>query len=365
MGKLHDLYESGQSVWLDYIRRDMLGSDGELAQLVADGIRGVTSNPSIFQKAISSSQAYDDQITSILAGGATPPTTAVFEELAIRDIRAAADILRAVYDESEGTDGFVSLEVAPSLAYDTAGTIADARRLWGLVDRPNLMVKVPATAEGIPAVEQLIADGLNINVTLMFSLDDYEAVAQAYLRGLRRSDDPSRSASVASFFVSRVDGKADAALEKVGSDEAMALRGRIAVANAKLAYRRYQELFESEAFADLASRGARAQRVLWASTSTKNPEYKDTLYVDELVGPNTVNTMPPATIDAFLANGVIDPNALTEGVDDAAAEVAALADLGIDFDDLTQTLQTEGVRSFADSIDELYVTLDEKIAALR
>jgi transaldolase len=365
MGKLHELHDNGQSVWLDFIRRDMLGPDGELAALVADGIRGVTSNPSIFQKAISTSEAYDGQIQSVLPMDAEASTKAVFEELAIRDIQGAADILRSVYDESGGADGFVSLEVAPSLAYDTDGTIADARRLWGLVNRPNLMIKVPATAEGIPAVEQLIADGLNINVTLMFSLEDYENVAQAYLRGLRRAEDPSNIASVASFFVSRVDTKADAALEKVGSDEALALRGRIAVANAKLAYRRYQELFESDGFGDVAARGASPQRVLWASTSTKNPEYKDTLYVDELIGPNTVNTMPPATIDAFRDNGVIDAAALTEDVDGAAREVAALADFGIDFDDMTETLQTEGVQAFADSMDELYATLGEKIATLR
>ncbi|HSF85347.1 MAG TPA: transaldolase [Acidimicrobiia bacterium] len=365
MGKLHELHDNGQSVWLDFIRREMLGPDGELAALVSDGIRGVTSNPSIFQKAISTSAAYDGQIQSVLTMDGEASTQAVFEELAIRDIQGAADILRGVYDESGGTDGFVSLEVAPSLAYDADGTIADARRLWRLVNRPNLMIKVPATAEGIPAVEQLIADGLNINITLMFSLDDYENVAQAYLRGLRRAEDPSGIASVASFFVSRVDTKADDALEKVGSDEAMALRGRIAVANAKLTYRRYQELFEGDGFSDLAARGASPQRVLWASTSTKNPEYKDTLYVDELVGPNTVNTMPPATIEAFVEHGVIDPGALTDDVDGAFREIAALADLGIDFDGITATLQTEGVRAFADSMDELYTTLGEKIAAIR
>ncbi len=364
MGKLHELNENGQSVWLDFIRRDMLGADGELAELVTDGIRGVTSNPSIFQKAISSSDGYDDQIRSLLAAAEELPTPSVFEALAIRDIQDAADILRPLYDASNGGDGYVSLEVAPQLAYDTEGTIVDARRLWSLVDRPNLMIKVPATAEGIPAVEQLIADGLNINVTLMFSLADYEAVAQAYLRGLRRAENPSGIASVASFFVSRVDTMTDAALEKVGSEEALALRGHIAVANAKLAYRRYQELFEGDAFAELAARGARPQRVLWASTSTKNPAYKDTLYVDELVGPNTVNTMPPATIEAFRSHGEIDAAALTSAVDDACAQVALLADLGIDFGEITATLQTEGVQAFADSIDGLYETLASKIATL-
>lgn len=365
MGNLHELHTHGQSVWLDFIRREMLGPEGELAQLVSDGIRGVTSNPSIFHKAISTSQAYDGQIQSVLARDGDASTQAVFEELAIRDIKGAADLLRPVYDESDGNDGFVSLEVAPSLAYDTTGTIEDAKRLWTLVDRPNLMVKVPATDEGIPAVEELIADGLNINITLMFSLQDYENVAHAYMRGLERAADPTHIASVASFFVSRVDTKTDAALEKVGSDEAMALRGRTAVANAKLAYRRYQQLFEGEAFAELAGRGARPQRVLWASTSTKDPEYKDTLYVDELIGPNTVNTMPPQTIEAFRDHGTVAPGALTSDVAAAEAEIAALAELGIDFDEITDALQTEGVDAFASSMEELYEALAEKVEALR
>ena len=364
MTKLRDLDQAGQSVWLDFIRREMLGSDGELADLVADGIRGVTSNPSIFQKAIASSSAYDGQIQSVIRARPDASTEAVFEELAVRDIRGAADVLRTVYDASHGADGFVSLEVAPNLAYDTDGTIANARRLWGLVDRPNLMIKVPATAEGIPAVEQLLADGLNINITLMFSLDHYESVAQAYVRGLRAAADPAGIASVASFFVSRVDSKVDAALEKVGSEEAMALRGRIAVANSKLTYRRYREIFEGDEFADLAARGAKPQRVLWASTSTKNPAYSDTLYVDELVGPNTVNTMPPATIDAFRDHGQVDPGALLQDVDAAAAQIAALDELGIDFDEITETLQTEGVRAFADAADELLAALAEKIGNL-
>jgi len=364
MSKLRDLAEAGQSVWLDFIRRDMLEEGGELASLVAEGVRGVTSNPSIFQKAISSSPTYDGHIRSLLWMNPGASAVEVFEELAIRDIKDATDLLLPVYEATGGADGYVSLEVAPSLAYDTAGTIADARRLWSRVDRPNLMVKVPATAEGVPAIEQLLADGLNINVTLMFSLDHYEAVAHAYLRGLRRTADPARVASVASFFVSRVDSKTDAALEKVGTDEAMALRGRTAVANAKLTYRRYQEIFQGDEFADLAAAGARPQRVLWASTSTKNPEYSDTLYVDELIGPNTVNTMPPATIDAFRDHGVIDPLALLAGVDDASAQIAALAELGIDFGEITETLQTEGVQAFAESADELLGTIETKLGEL-
>ena len=359
MSKLHDLHQQGQSVWLDFIRRDMLES-GELEQLVSDGIRGLTSNPTIFQKAIAGSTDYDEQIRA----SRDLRTDAQFEALAIEDIQGAADVLRTVYDDSDGADGFVSLEVSPHLAYDTEKTIAEARRLWGLVDRPNLLIKVPATDEGIPAVERLLAEGLNINITLMFSLADYEAVAQAHLRGLAQAESPTRIASVASFFVSRVDGKTDAALEKVGSPEAMALRGTIAVANAKLAYRRYQELYEGDAFAELAAAGVRPQRVLWGSTSTKNPEYRDVLYVEDLVGPNTVNTMPPATIDAFMDHGVINPEALTTDVDEAAAQIDRLSELGIDFDAITAELQTEGVEAFADSLDDLLATLAEKTKSL-
>lgn len=363
MTKLHDLHELGQSVWLDNIRREMLGTDGELASLVDDGIRGVTSNPSIFQKAISNSDAYDEQIKSLVAAHPDADAAAVFEELAVTDIQGAADVLRTVYDESDGTDGFVSIEVAPDLAYDTAGTIEAARRLWSKVDRPNLLVKVPATAEGIPAVEQLISEGININITLMFSLQDYENVAQAYLRGLAAASDPSGINSVASFFVSRVDNSTDAALEKVGTDAALALRGTIAVANAKLAYKRYQELFEGAPFAALKERDANVQRVLWASTSTKNPVYSDVLYVDELIGPETVNTMPPATIDATLDHANVTTT-ITGDVAGAEAAIAQLGEMGIDFDEITATLQTEGVDAFADSMHELYDTIAEAMERL-
>jgi transaldolase len=364
MSKLQELHQQGQSVWLDFIRRDLIAS-GELQTLVDEGVRGLTSNPTIFQKAISGSEAYDDQLRSLLADDPDLGPTAAFEALAVADIRAAADILTGVYEESDAADGYVSLEVSPHLAHDAVGTIADARRLWGVVDRPNLLIKVPATPAGIPAIEQLISEGINVNATLMFSLADYEGVAHAYLAGLGRAADPHRIASVASFFVSRVDTKADAALDKVGTPEALELRGTIAVANAKLAYRRYRELFETEAFAGLDARGGRPQRVLWASTSTKNPEYSDTLYVDELVGPNTVNTMPPATIDAFRDHGVADATALTTGVDEAAARVSSLADLGIDYHLVTDELQTEGVAAFADSFDELLEAIELKLAQLR
>jgi len=363
MSKFHELHQQGQSVWFDYIRRDMLAS-GELADLVDEGIRGLTSNPTIFQKAIGSSDQYDAQIREVLAADPAASATTLFEAVAVRDIRTAADLLRPVFDASGAADGHVSLEVSPHLAHDTNGTIADARRLWAIVDRPNLMIKVPATPAGIPAIEELIATGININATLMFSLADYEAVAQAYLRGLARADEVSGIASVASFFVSRVDSKTDAALEKIGSEPALELLGKIAVANAKLAYKRYQQLFEGDAFTELGARGGRPQRVLWASTSTKNPAYHDTLYVDDLVGPNTVNTMPPATVDAFRDHGIADARALVTGVDVAEAQIAALADLGIDFDQVTADLQTEGVISFAESFDDLLATIEEKKAEL-
>ena len=355
MTKLQDLNEVGQSVWYDFIRRDMLTGSG-LDDLVATGIRGVTSNPSIFEKAIADSNLYDDQIASLK----DLEPAEIFEALAIDDIRAAADILRPVYDASDGHDGFVSLEVSPELAHDTSATIADAMRLWSAVDRPNLMVKVPATAAGIPAIEELTAAGLNINATLMFSLSDYEAVAMAYIRGAERAADPTSLASVASFFVSRVDASTDAALEGVGSDHALSLRGRAAIANAKVAYHRYQELFEGERFATLKAAGTRPQRVLWASTSTKNPEYNDVMYVEDLIGPNTVNTAPPATIDAFIDHGTVKADSLLVDMDEAATFIDSLPEVGIDFDAITETLQIDGVESFADAYTSLLGAIDRK-----
>ncbi len=364
MTRLHELHDAGQSVWLDFIRRDMLES-GELESLVADGVRGLTSNPTIFQQAIDTSTSYDDQIAAVVADRPDAATIRVFEELAVADIRGAADVLATVYDASHGGDGFVSLEVSPHLAHDTEATIGEARRLWSWVDRPNLMIKVPATPAGIPAIETLISDGLNINVTLLFALENYVEVARAYIRGLERAADPAAVASVASFFVSRVDSKTDAALDKIGSPEALALRGRTAVANAKLAYDHYRDIFDGPTFDAARDRGGRPQRVLWASTSTKNPEYLDVLYVDSLVGPNTVNTMPPATIDAFLDHGVVDPTALMTGLDEARDAMAALADVGVDIDEVTTELQEEGVVKFADSFDDLLATLARKVEVLR
>lgn len=352
MAKLKELAGAGQSVWLDFIRRDVV-TNGELDALIDEGVTGVTSNPSIFEGAIAGSNLYDAAIDAA-AGDAL----AVFEALAVEDVRGAADALRGVYDATDGADGYVSLEVSPTLANDTEGTITDALRLWTWVDRPNLMVKVPATEAGIVAIEELTAAGVNINATLMFSLADYEAVAMAYLRGAERAEHPERLASVASFFVSRVDGKIDAALNSVGTDEALSLRGIAAVANAKLAYKRYQEIFEGSAFDLARSRGARPQRALWASTSTKDPSYSDVLYVAELIGPNTVNTIPPATIDAFRDHGVVDPVALTSGVDAAAQHFEDLARLGIDVDAITAELQVEGVASFAGAFDGLLAAIE-------
>ena len=352
MAKLTELAAAGQSVWLDFIRRDMV-TNGELEALVDEGVTGVTSNPSIFENAIAGSNLYDAAIAA-----ADGNALSVFETLAVEDVRGAADALRGVYDATDGADGYVSLEVSPTLADDAEGTIADALRLWAWVDRPNLMVKVPATTAGIVAIEELTAAGVNINATLMFSLADYDAVAMAYVRGVERSEHPERLASVASFFVSRVDAKIDAALSEIGTDEALSLRGIAAVANAKLAYLRYQEIFEGSAFDVARSRGARPQRALWASTSTKDPAYSDVLYVAELIGPNTVNTIPPATLDAFKDHGVVDPTALTTDVDAAVQHFVNLKNLGVDVEAITEELQIEGVASFAGAFEGLLAAIE-------
>ncbi len=360
MNPLLELKQLGQSVWLDYIRRNLITS-GELQRLVEeDGLCGVTSNPTIFQKAIAGSDDYDEAIRALLTAEPHTDASALYEALAIEDIRMAADILRRVYEETDGRDGFVSLEVSPHLAHDTEGTIAEARRLWQAVDRPNLMIKVPATPEGIPAIEALIAEGININVTLIFSLAHYEAVAHAYIRGLARCPDPHRVASVASFFVSRVDTVVDRALEAIGTPEALALRGKIAIANARMAYRRFREIFYGEPFAALRAQGARVQRPLWASTSTKNPAYSDVLYVEELIGPDTVNTLPPATLNAFRDHGQVRGITLEEGLAEAEKALAHLKELDIDLEAITEQLQRDGVAAFAASFDQLMEALAEK-----
>jgi transaldolase len=358
MNPLRSLWDGfGQAVWLDYIERDLITGGGLQRLVAADGVRGVTSNPSIFHQAITRGEAYGAAIDALLAERPRLSTSELYEALAIEDIRGAADVLRPVYEQSEGGDGFVSLEVSPRLAADTAGTVDEARRLWREVARPNLMIKVPATAAGLPAVEQLIADGINVNVTLMFSLGHYEAVAAAYLRGLARAAEPARVASVASFFVSRVDTAVDAQLEALGTAEAVALRGRAAVAKAGLAYRRFREIFHGDAFASLRRRGARVQRPLWASTSTKNPSYPDVKYVDELVAPETVNTIPTATLDAYRDHGR-PRNALAEAADASVAALDRIRRLGVDLDRVTERLQVEGVAAFARSFDQLMAALE-------
>jgi transaldolase len=359
MNRLRALTECGQAVWLDYIRRDLL-AEGELERLVGeDGVSGVTSNPAIFQQAIGESELYDDQIQEIIEAEPSISTEALYERLAVTDIRLAADVLQPVYEVTGGGDGYVSLEVSPHLARDTEGTIAEAHRFWNLVDRENLMIKVPATEEGIPAIEQLLADGINVNITLMFSLRHYEDVAHAYLRGVDRSDNPRDVASVASFFVSRVDSAIDERLGAIGDERARSLRGTIAVANSKVTYQRFLEIFHGEMFSALAARGARRQRVLWASTSTKNPEYRDVLYVEELIGPETVNTVPPATVEAFRDHGEVTET-LTGGLVDARASLSFLESLGVSLDEVTEELQREGLAKFAEPFDRLLATLNEK-----
>ncbi|MEL7436779.1 MAG: transaldolase, partial [Chloroflexota bacterium] len=304
MTKLHDLYtQQGQSVWIDYIRRQFI-VDGGLQAAVDEGVRGVTSNPAIFDKAIAGSDDYDSQLADLAAEGKS--VEEIYEAMAIEDIQMAADILRSVYNESDGVDGYISLEVAPTLANDTDGTIAEGRRLYAAVNRPNLMIKVPATDAGLPAIRTLISEGINVNVTLMFSLQDYDNVAEAYIAGLEdlvaNDGDPSKVASVASFFVSRVESDMDSAIEATGNTD---LLGKVAVANTKLAYKRFQETFSGERWQALADKGARVQRPLWASTSTKNDAYSDVKYVDELIGHDTVNTMPPETKEAFKDHGTV------------------------------------------------------------
>jgi transaldolase len=362
MASLQDLLSLGQSVWLDFIRRDWV-QGGELRTRIDGGLRGLTSNPSIFEKAIAQGDLYDGQLREELARRPDADAQALFEAVAIEDIRAAADLFRPVYEASDRVDGCVSLEVSPRLADDTARTVAEACRLWKQVDRPNLMIKVPATPAGIPAVETLLAEGINVNVTLMFSLAHYDAVADAYLRGVERSERPEQLTSVASFFVSRVDTLVDKQLDELATPRARALRGKVAVANSKLAYDRFRQVFGQERFAPLAARGARPQRVLFGSTSAKDPAYSEVKYVEELIGPDTVNTLPPDTIEAFLERGTARET-LTADVPAARAVVEALGGLGIDLDAATAQLQRDGVKAFARSFDSLLSTLDGRRAAL-
>jgi len=359
--RLHS--EQGQSPWIDFIDRDLIAS-GRLAALVTDGIRGLTSNPTIFAKAVASGQ-YDELIRSAIAAG--QDSRQIFEAIEVADVGDAADVLRGVYDASDGADGFVSIEVEPDLADDTAATLERARQLWRRLSRPNLLVKIPATPAGLPAIEAAIAEGISVNVTLMFSVEVYRAVARAYIAGLRRrlatGGEIDRIASVASFFVSRVDTKVDKALDAIGTDAALALRGRAAIANAKLAYAAYGEIFGGSEFADLRAAGGRVQRCLWASTSTKNPTYRDVLYAEELIGPDTVDTLPSETIAAFLDHGAV-ARTLDAGLDEAHATLQALEQQGISMQLVTDELIAEGVASFARSFDELLAAIDAQRQAL-
>jgi transaldolase len=360
MTPLHQLSELGQSVWIDYLSRKFI-HDGDLAGLARDGVRGVTSNPTIFQGAIAEGDAYDEQIKELSATESDPKE--IFIALARDDIRDACDVLRPLFDS--GKDGWVSLEVDPNLAHDTQATIDEAKRLHALVDRPNVFIKIPATREGLSAIEQTIAAGIPVNVTLIFSLERHREVAEAYVRGVKRlvesGGDPSKVASVASFFVSRVDTEADKRLDAIGGyDE---LKGKLAIANAKLAYVTYDEVFSGPEWDALVAKGATAQRCLWASTSTKNPDYRDVLYVEELIGPETVNTMPRETVEAFNDHGRAE-RTLDRDIEGARRVFELFAEAGVDYDDVVQTIEREGVEKFAKSFRELFADLESKRDAL-
>jgi transaldolase len=359
--RLHELTEHGQSIWYDTLSRELVHS-GELKRMMdEDAVTGVTSNPTIFQKALASGDAYDEDMKKLLAETDDPEQ--IFFSLALQDIRDACDVLKPAYDASTGVDGYVSMEVLPGLAYDTGGTFEQARWIAKEVERENLYVKIPATMAGLPAIEDSIAHGTSINIPLIFSLERYKAVVEAYLRGLERlvagGGDPSKVASVASFFVSRVDTEADKRLE--GHPE---LQGKLAVANAKLAYQHYLETFKGPRWDFLEGKGATKQRCLWASTSTKNPAYRDVLYVEELVGPDTVNTMPLETIHAFQDHGEVRGDTVLEGIDEARDLLERIEEAGVSYEDVVETIEAEGVQKFADSYDEIVESVRAKRGSL-
>ncbi|HEV8461479.1 MAG TPA: transaldolase [Gaiellaceae bacterium] len=361
--RLHELAARGQSVWFDTLSRDLVQT-GELKRMMEeDAVTGVTSNPTIFQKALSQGTAYDDDMKKLLEE--TDDPTKIFFSLALQDIRDACDVLKPAYDASNGVDGYVSMEVEPGIAYDTEKTFEQARWIAKEVDRPNLYVKIPATMAGLPAIEDCTAHGTSINITLIFSLDRYKAVVEAYIRGLERlvagGGDPSKVVSVASFFVSRVDTEADKRLEAAGAKK---LEGKLAVANAKLAYQHYLEAFSGPRWEFLESKGAHKQRCLWASTSTKNPDYRDVIYVEELIGPDTVNTMPLETIHAFQDHGEVRGDTVLEDVDGARKVFEEIDAAGVDYNDVTDTLEAEGVQKFADSFDQIAESIRAKRGAL-
>jgi transaldolase len=349
--RLHQISELGQSVWIDSLSRGWLKTGALARWMDEDALTGVTSNPTIFQKAMSEGEWYDDQLREVIKQ--EDDLKEVFLQLAMVDIEEACDLVRSVWDDGKGKDGYISMEVDPNLAYETDATIEEAARFHDWVERPNLYVKIPATEPGLPAIEEMIARGRNINVTLIFSLERHEEVAESYVRGLERlveaGGDPAKVGSVASYFVSRVDTEADGRLDEVGHPE---LKGKLAVANAKLAYQNYKEIFSGERWEALAAKGATPQWCLWASTSTKNPEYRDVLYIEELIGPDTVNTMPRETIEAFQDHGVVELT-LDKDLDGARRVFEQIAEVGVDYDDVTDTLEREGVQKFIDSFTEL------------
>ncbi|MDQ4106586.1 MAG: transaldolase [Actinomycetota bacterium] len=355
--RLQKMQELGQAPWVDELSREDLQSGG-LEKMIEDGIVGVTSNPAIFQKAIAGSDLYDDQLQELAEKEDDPKE--IFWQIAKRDIQDACDTFMPVYERTGGQDGFVSLEVQPDIAYDTEATVEEAARLHQMVDRPNLFVKIPATIPGLIAIEEMISRGRSINVTLVFSLERYREVARAYIRGIQRlvesGGDPSGVRSVASFFVSRIDSEADDRLEELGAED---LKGQLAIANAKLAYLAYQEIFGGSRWRALEEQGAHKQRLLWASTSTKNPDFPDTLYVDSLVGPETVNTMPKSTIEAVMDHAEIRPT-LQEGVEEAKDLFKRLREVGLDYEAVTDTLEREGVQKFADPFNELLEEIQSK-----
>jgi transaldolase len=364
---LKKLETLGQSIWLDYIRRDLI-TGGELRRLIdEDGLRGMTSNPSIFEKAIAESHIYDEDIRDIALK--KKDVKAIYEALSQRDVQSAADEFRSVYEKTDGKDGYVSLEVNPHLAHDTKGTIEEARRLWAALNRPNVFIKVPATADGLPAIQQLISEGINTNVTLLFGLPRYRQVAEAYIAGIEarivQGKPVEHVASVASFFVSRIDTFVDSLLEKLiaqggqKAEIAKKVHGQVAIASAKTAYQIYKEIFGNNRFKKLADKGARVQRLLWASTSTKNPDYSDVKYVEPLIGPDTVNTVPLEIIDAYRDHG--DPKSrLEQNVEEARWVMARLPELGVSIDKVTGQLEDEGVRKFDEPFDKLMETLIKK-----
>jgi transaldolase len=354
------LNQCGQSVWLDNISRGLI-TGGELQRLIhLDGVTGVTSNPTIFAKALTGSSEYDDSFDAIIRRHPDISNAALAERLMIEDIQMAADLLRPVFDRTQGADGFVSLEVSPACAGDTEATIAEARRLWFDVARLNVMIKVPATKAGIAAVEALIAQEINVNITLMFSLDHYEAVAKAYLHGVSGHHGRHHVSSVASIFVSRLDAVVDPLLDAIGSSESKRLRGRVALANARHIYRRFRSIFHGESFVDLRRRGARVQRPLWASTGTKDPAYSDVLYLEGLVAPQTITTVPPATLDAFRDHGSVAADSLESAAEADDATLAGAARLGLNLFAITEQLRTDGIAAFARSYEQLLGALDQK-----